>query len=98
RLAVDMESIVRDGVEARKGLARLRLASLQILVEHLFPAGAVDAGRGGDDAVEVEQDGIVVLAGDHTWMAHSVILRHCKRGPPAARFCTQLIVAQSSAA
>jgi hypothetical protein len=40
---------------------------LQIFVEHLFPAGGVDAGCIGDHTVQVEQHGIVALPGDRTF-------------------------------
>src|SRR5262245_40033302 len=39
---------------------------LKVLVEHLFPTRRVHAGGVRDHTVEVEQDGVVLLAGDPT--------------------------------
>src|SRR5260221_4336092 len=61
-----MEPVVVDGIEGSKGLACPPSTLLEILVKHLFPASCVDAGRVRYPPVEVEQDGVVPVAGDQT--------------------------------
>src|SRR5258708_19808816 len=61
-----MEPVVVDGIEGSKGLACPPSTPLEILVKHLFPASCVDAGRVRYHPVEVEQDGVVPVAGDQT--------------------------------
>ena len=65
RLAVDVGDVVALGVERRlrrRGEER---------VEGLLPGCGVQPGRRGEDAVEVEQDGVVVGVGRHRWSLRS---------------------------
>src|SRR5258708_18227006 len=61
-----MEPVVVDGIEGSKGWTCPPSTLLEILVKHLFPASCVDAGRVRYHPVEVEQDGVVSVAGDQT--------------------------------
>jgi hypothetical protein len=62
RLAIHMKPVVVDGIEGSKGFAGLSPTLLEILVEHLFPASCVDAGRIRYHPVEVEKHGVVPVA------------------------------------
>ena len=70
----------------RGGTLRLSgLHALKVLVKHLFPTRRVDSGGIGDHTVEIEQDGVVLVACDRIFafglprsrsicFAHSVVL------------------------
>ena len=47
-----------DDVERMKRLARPPAPLPQIFVKHLLPTGRVQAGRGGQHAIEIEEDGV----------------------------------------
>jgi hypothetical protein len=63
-LPVHMEPVVRGEIERTKCFASLRPTLLKELVKHLFPTSRVDAGGVRDHTVEIEQDGVVLVAGD----------------------------------
>jgi hypothetical protein len=62
-LPFNIEAVVRGDVEGTKCLPSPRCALPEVFVEHLFPTRGVDAGGVGDHTVEIEQDGVVPLAG-----------------------------------
>src|SRR5262249_4114112 len=64
-LPIHIEPVVRDEIERAKCFASLRRTLLKVLVEHLFPTGRVEAGGVRYHTVEVEKDGVVLVAGDH---------------------------------
>ena len=63
-LPIHIEPVVRGDLEGTKGFASLGCTLLQVRVKHLFPTRRVDAGGVRDHAVEVEEDGVVLVAGD----------------------------------
>src|SRR5215469_7190745 len=65
-LAIHIEAIVRGDIEGTKCFASLRRTLLKVFVKHLFPTRRMYAGGVGDHTVEVEQDGVVPVAGDRT--------------------------------
>src|ERR671919_1656979 len=63
-LPIHIELVIRGDLEGTKWFACVRGALLKVRIKHLFPSRRV-YGRGGrDHAVEVEQDGVVLVAGD----------------------------------
>src|SRR2546428_4857710 len=79
-LAIYIEPVIRGDLEGTKWFAGVRSALLKVRIKHLFPTRRV-YGRGvRDHAVEVEQDGIVLVADDRTLaigLPHRSLL--CKR-------------------
>src|SRR6266704_2270943 len=65
-LAIHIEPVIRGDLEGTKGFAGVRNALLKVRIKHLFPTRRVYGGGVRDHAVEVEQDGIVFVAGDGT--------------------------------
>src|SRR6516164_3441236 len=65
-LAIYIEAVVRGDIEGTKYFASLRRTLLKVFVKHLFPTRRMYAGGIGDHAVEVEQDGVVPVAGNRT--------------------------------
>src|SRR5271166_3213714 len=72
RLPIHIQPVVHDRVEGMESFACPSRALLEILVEHLFPACRVQAGRVCDYSVEIEQDGIVTFATDRA-LAHGLL-------------------------
>src|SRR5262249_31162861 len=64
-LPIHIEPVVRGEIEGAKCFASLRRTLLKVLVEHLFPTGRVEAGGVRYHTVEVEKDGVVLVARDH---------------------------------
>jgi hypothetical protein len=81
-----MEPIIGAGIKGAKFFASLRCTLQKILIKHLFPTRRVDAGGICDHTIEIEQDGVVLVACDcpfglglPRWslsicFAHSVVL------------------------
>src|SRR5262249_36145209 len=65
RLSIDVRAIVGSEIKRTEGLAGLSRALLKVIVERLLPACRVEAGGIGDDTVEVKENGVVPVAGDH---------------------------------
>src|SRR4030095_5600387 len=65
-LAIHIEPVIRGDLEGTKWFAGVRSALLKVRIKHLFPTRCVYGGGVRDHAVEVEQDGIVCVAGDCT--------------------------------
>src|SRR2546421_6989782 len=63
-LPIHIEPVIRGDLEGTKWFACVRSALLKVRIKHLFPTRRVYAGSVRDHAVEVEQDGIVFVAGD----------------------------------
>jgi hypothetical protein len=64
RLPIHIEPVVRREIEWTKCFASLRCTLLKVLIKHLFPTRRVDAGGICDHTVEIEQDGVVLVACD----------------------------------
>src|SRR5262245_22771837 len=64
-LPIHIEPVVRGDIEGAKCFASLRRALLKVLVEHLFPTGCVEVSGVRYHTVEVKEDGVVLVAGDH---------------------------------
>src|SRR5262252_2990277 len=79
-LAIHIEPVIRGDLEGTKGFACVRRALLQVRIKHLFPTRRVYVGGVRDHAVEVEQDGIVCVAGDRILvieLLHRSLLCNC---------------------
>src|SRR6516165_527388 len=61
-LPIHIESVARGELERTKLFACLRRTILQVLVKHLFPTRRVHVGGVRDHTVEVEEDGVVLVA------------------------------------
>lgn len=64
RLAVHMELVVGGDVERPERLTGPGRALAQVLVEHALPGPRVDARCVGDDPVEIEKHGVVLVTRD----------------------------------
>src|SRR5713101_1699274 len=79
-LPIHIEPVIRGDLEGTKWFACVRSALLKVRIKHLFPTRRVYAGSVRDHAVEVEQDGIVCVAGDRTLvieLLHGSLPCHC---------------------
>src|SRR5262249_27546184 len=64
-LSVDVKFVVGTDIERTKRPGILRRPFLQIFIEHGLPAGGMDAGGVGNDAVHVEEGGFIAVARDN---------------------------------
>jgi hypothetical protein len=64
RLPVDVAAVVAVDVEGDERLAHVDGTSLEEAVEELLPGGGMHARRAGQDAVQIEQNRVIVARGD----------------------------------
>jgi hypothetical protein len=89
-LPIHIEPVVRGEIEGAKCFASLSRTLLKVLVEHLLPTPRVEVGGVRHHTVEVKNDGVVLVAGDHTPAVGCRIDRspvsngHLKDGRPLA--------------
>src|SRR4030095_471204 len=62
-LPIHIEPVIRGDLERTKWCTGVRRALLQVGIKHLFPTRRVYVGGVRDHAVEVEEDGVVLVAG-----------------------------------
>ena len=73
RFPVHIQPVVGCEIEGPECFAPLHGTVLQIFIKHLLPTRCVNARGVGDHAIEIEQDGVVLFAGDRTpgiWLWH----------------------------
>src|SRR6516164_7911237 len=63
-LSIHIEAVICGEIKGAECFASLRCTLQEVLVEHLFPRRRMQVGGVRDDTVEVEQDGVVLVAGD----------------------------------
>ena len=77
RFPVHIQPVVGREIEGPECFAPLHGTVLQIFIKHLLPTRCVNARGVGDHAIEIEQDGVVLFAGDRTpgiWLWHFSLL------------------------